>query len=594
METKKIRVVAYARVSTGKEDQKNSLDNQRSYFKRELAKNENYTLVSLPSNQDGIYADRGFSGTKLSRPAFDKMLYDAGLRKVVDDETGKETTAYRIECPPLFDIVFVKDTSRFARNVSINDILQKLKDNGVIVHFLDLGKTTADNADVTYVQLFFALAERESRDKSDKTKFGYKEGSRQGRIYAGSIPLGFDYVPINKDDLLHSNMLVPNKDAEIVKTIFNLYTEEELGTSRIEKRLYEAGYKTREGERIYRSTILYMLRNEKYAGINNAGRCTHGDLFNRKLVQVDYNDETRVAARNATQALAEKGVIRIQPIISVEQFQKAQERLKEQTSKYRSKYPYRGRGEYAKKIKCGICGAYYLVSHSVPYKDENGNRIFNENGEPVMRRWHRCGNSFLYGKNKCQSPSIEAKTFDNLLDSSVYYEMKLEMIEELQGAGIMCVNTLNEAISKDNDIEVEKLSAEIDALKEERQKLIPLYARGLYQEEDLEKATKEYTEKIDKLTERKVQLEKSNEEIRNDIERIEELLGATEEEEKNLKQILKSKKYDAIDRKHKLKDIDFISVNPLGDLTIVFNAQSEMQKAIDNIDSITAMYQPKL
>ena len=54
-ETKKIRVGAYCRVSTEQEDQKNSFDNQVSYYTRYIEEKPEYQLVD-------IYADEVLAG----------------------------------------------------------------------------------------------------------------------------------------------------------------------------------------------------------------------------------------------------------------------------------------------------------------------------------------------------------------------------------------------------------------------------------------------------------------------------------------------------------------------------------------------------
>ncbi len=70
------RAVAYARVSTDKEDQLNSLETQKEYFD-DYANEKGMELVN-------IYADEGISGTKLkNRKEFQKMLLDAETRSLI-------------------------------------------------------------------------------------------------------------------------------------------------------------------------------------------------------------------------------------------------------------------------------------------------------------------------------------------------------------------------------------------------------------------------------------------------------------------------------------------------------------------------------
>ena len=584
--SKKTRVVAYARVSTDQQVKDgNSLENQRTYFTRELAKNEDFVLVSLPTNDGGIYADAGVSGTKLSRPAFDRMLKDAGLTKVIDEDTGKETSAYKIATKPKFDVIFVKDTTRFARNVSVNSLLQLLKDNGVLVYFLDLGKTTESNEDMTYIQIFLSFGERESRDRSRKVQFGYAEGARQGNIYMGGGIIGYDYIKKDKKDPYNTNILRANKDAELVRLVFDLYTEQEMGHQQICKELARRGLFNAKGNQYTRSTISRMLKNEKYVGVNTAGQYTWGeDLFSKKLTERDYDDDLRVQAREATQRLADDGIVtRIEPIISREQFDKAQEIRERNRAAVNNDCTYHGVTPFARKIKCGRCGAWY-TSQSRKYNIEAG----------TMIRYYACGHRFAYdeehGVNKCNNPSIREDKLDELLNSSYYYENRLNSIEEIQGAGELCIAELEAAIDTDNDARVRDLQGEIDRLTGERNNLLPLYAKKTYPVEVLDDMTEKYNTQINTLTTQKAQLAKSNDELRADIVQVRQLMDAAQEEEAEIREALKTGKFPKRDRKHQLKDIDYISIDVFGTPTIIFKSLNEIQRTIDYIDSITATY----
>ena len=97
-EVHRMNIAAYCRVSTDKADQLNSLEAQKQFF-TEYTKRTGDTLVRL-------YADEGLSGTKIkNRKEFQQMMADA--------DTG------------LFDMVVVKDISRFARNTV--DLLQNIR-----------------------------------------------------------------------------------------------------------------------------------------------------------------------------------------------------------------------------------------------------------------------------------------------------------------------------------------------------------------------------------------------------------------------------------------------------------------------------------
>lgn len=105
-----MNIAAYCRVSTDKADQLNSLEAQKEFFS-EYTKRTGDTLVRL-------YADEGISETKIkNRKEFFRMMSDA--------EHG------------LFDIVVVKDISRFARNtVDLLQNVHKLKSLEIEPRFL--------------------------------------------------------------------------------------------------------------------------------------------------------------------------------------------------------------------------------------------------------------------------------------------------------------------------------------------------------------------------------------------------------------------------------------------------------------------------
>ena len=82
------RAVAYIRVSTASDAQVHSFEFQEDYWKNEINKNDDLTLVE-------IYADKGISGKSLSkRPELKRLLKDAEEHK--------------------FDVVYTKSVSRFA------------------------------------------------------------------------------------------------------------------------------------------------------------------------------------------------------------------------------------------------------------------------------------------------------------------------------------------------------------------------------------------------------------------------------------------------------------------------------------------------
>lgn len=581
----KVRVVAYARVSTlAQVNDGNSLENQRTYFQRELSKNKNYQLVSLPTNNKGVYADKGISGTKLKRPAFDLMLKDAGLQPVVSAYTDQETDDYEIVAEPKFDLIFVKDITRFARNVSVDKLLKTLLKNNVVVYFLDLGKRTDNIADFTYIQMFFSFGERESRDRSMKVKFGKAERRRQGDIFVGGNRLyGYNYVKINKHDRSQGNYLViDEKEAEIVRLIYDLYTEEGLGDSLICQRLYDLGYRNRSKHKFTDSTISRILKNEKYTGVNDAGKYSTVDLFTRQQVNVSYDDADRVMARKATQKLAENGNVKIPAIISVEQFEKAQAiRATRVQERGLHKGMNTGTTPFARKIVCGSCGSFY-IAHAVK-KDKNGNRY---------NRRYACRQHMFFNNDdihQCWNPNISESKLIDTLNSPDYYRARINAYDEVLGAGELCITTLTDAINRPAEDKTVALKNERDSLSEKKQKLLDLYLDSVYTKQELDTRSYEIDNRIKQVDEQIQLVSKSNDEIQDLIKLIKELMTEAETEQRSLKdEFLKGK--DDTDIRKKLRNIDCIYIDDFGEPTMIFKTETELNRVVNYIDNITTTY----
>ena len=566
----KKRCVAYARVSTDKKDQLNSLQNQKTYFQRELEHNNDIRLVQMNISglcESGIYYDEGRSGTKLHRPAFDKMLEDAGLQAVIDADNEEKTTAYKIVRKPKFDYIFVKDTTRFARNIVAIDVLRTLKENNVFVRFLDIGKTTENDADMTYIGIFLQFAEQESTDRSRKVHFGYAEGVRQGKIYTGGNKLiGYD---LDKE----SNCLIINeKEAELVRLVFDLYTEG-VGQQRICNKLAEMGYFNSKGNKYTRSTIGRMLSNEKYKGESNSGRYEYkgysGLFTHQPKTMRSYDDDLRKEAREAQQKLLEQGIVKIPAIISAEQFDKAQRITEANRKKYNNNCTYHGTTDYKRKIKCGCCGAWYTA----------GCKKYMPTIKAV-NRYYRCKHRTTYdeanGIPKCNNPSIKENELDTFLNSNAYYNHRMQSVISLLEMADFAKRRLCQFIDADSTKAVESIDNDITNITEKRKRLLALYADGIYSKQELDELTSDYTQQIDDLKAKREQLAKGNEEIEKQVAEIDVLCREGKKELQELKHIIETEDYPKKTRKELLRDVDYITIDKAGKPHITFKSTSAM------------------
>ncbi len=247
---RKLRVAAYARVSTMGAEQLNSYESQKKYYYEKINNNPEWQYVD-------IYADEGISGTTdYRRASFMKMIQDALSEKI--------------------DLILTKSISRFGRNTM--DVLKNvrlLRDNNVAVLFEENNLNTLDTkTSEMLLTTLSAVAQQESENISEHVKLGLQMKMNRGEL------IGFNkcYGYRNENDKL----VIIDEEAEVVKFIFDKYCDGH-GTNGIAKMLTEQGIKSPKGNNKWNdSTIRGILRNEKYKGDVLQGKTYTADPLSHK------------------------------------------------------------------------------------------------------------------------------------------------------------------------------------------------------------------------------------------------------------------------------------------------------------------------
>ncbi|MEG0494087.1 MAG: recombinase family protein, partial [Clostridia bacterium] len=231
-EQRKLRVAAYARVSTETEEQTESYETQVDYYTRLIRQNANWEYVD-------VYADRKSATSAQHRPEFQRMMADGREKK--------------------FDILLVKAISRFARNVvDAQHYVHELKQYDVEVRFENESISSADPTAEMMFNILAIIAQQESKNKSENVRWTYQKLAEQGIRHIGNHRvLGYDEV---------KGKLTPNGDAWIVKLLFEQYAAG-VSISRIIKNLDTAGAKRVRCDQPFNPAIIgYILKNEVYRG----------------------------------------------------------------------------------------------------------------------------------------------------------------------------------------------------------------------------------------------------------------------------------------------------------------------------------------
>ena len=541
---RKRRVVAYARVSTDSEDQRNSYENQKRYFERIIKANEDYEFL-------GVYADQGLSGTKLYRPEFDRLLRDAGLKRVVDEETGKPVDAYVIVNKPKIDLIYVKDITRFARNVSADALLKTLAMNKVYVVYVTIDgvEHTTETVDgIPFMQGALQAAEQFSRDISSKVKFGMREGAYNGNIFVGKQLYGYNYIPHPENRLE-----IIEEEAEVVRLIFDLYVNENMGTERIARELGARGIFTRRGKRFSSTTLLSMLKNEKYYGMNDGMKYYTGDLFgDRRLQNVPIEKQFRFKTD------------KIPAIISKEIFDKAKDIRENRTSHKQNKGRYLGKTDYAGVVICGKCGTSYQACGTSKTKTK-------------VTRYFACRHRYRYdtenGIPQCMNPTIRQEDLDNLLTSTGYSFSRWNRVKRGLIELKKIKSLLESRIDRDNEIEIQEAQHQLRDTNLKKDKLLDLYLSDSFTKTQLDSRLKPLEDFAQELQDKIDMLSKTNEDIFREMKEVDEIIKVFEDENDKLQEEANNgsitSKYT---RKELLKDIEAIVVGTDGSLTLNFKS----------------------
>ena len=309
---RKLRVAAYARVSSSSEDQLNSYRVQNQYYSELISGNPDWEMVD-------IYADEGITGTSVEkREDFQRMMRDCRKGKI--------------------DRILVKSISRFARNTK--DCLaavRELKKLGVSVQFEEQGIDTSKVSSEMVTAIMASLAQKQSESISGNVKWGIQKRMQDGTFVPPYLPYGYEAVG--------KKICINEEQATVVKKIFSDFLAG-CSTEQIAADLRVNNISCKNGRAQWdSSSVRYILRNEKYTGNSKWQKYYTPNTFpfhckiNTGEAQCYWAEGTHSA------------------IISEQEYQLAQKLLKSKSERiakrHNKAYPLR------RKIYCGLCDSVF-------------------------------------------------------------------------------------------------------------------------------------------------------------------------------------------------------------------------------------------
>ena len=417
-----MNIAAYCRVSTDKADQLNSLEAQKDFF-AEYTQRTGDNLVRL-------YADEGISGTKIkNRREFLRMMADA--------EHG------------LFDMVVVKDISRFARNtVDLLQNIRKLKALGIETQFLTANMTSMGNSEFV-LTIFGALAQEESANTSKRVKFGKKLNAEKGRV--PNIVYGYDKIIGD-----YFNLTVNQEEAAVVRQIYHWYTQEGYGAAKISNLLNERKVRTKRNCQWSQNGICRILTNELYTG----------KIINGKQEVTDFLTGRREDRDETEWMVVERPDLQI---VDKETFDQAQRIMTERGKAFKvNKERHSNKYLFSTLIKCKECGWSFRRTVRT-YKN-------------TYIRWVCSGHN---GKGVDSCPNAVTVDEEELIE--VLQEYFARLLEGKKQVVQYVISEFQKVYrARDENLNYEKeLTAQLDKLQRTRQKYMDMYADDLISREEL-------------------------------------------------------------------------------------------------------------
>jgi len=332
---RRLRVAAYARVSSGKDAM---LHAQVSYYSAFIQQHPRWQY-------GGVYADEALTGTKAARDGFQRLLKECRNGQI--------------------DQVITKSISRFARNtVTLLETVRELKALGVDVFFEEQNLHSISTDGELMITILASYAQEESLSASENQKWRVRKGFESGELVNWRFMFGYD---IDK-----SGISINPSEAAVVQEIFHrALAGESFGT--ICRDLNARGVGGALGGQWSVPRIHAILSNEKYTGNALLQKRYRNNHLEKKLCH-NHGELPRYFATESHPAIIDESTFQaVQDLLT---------RLAEQTA-HRAKPQL---SEFTGIILCPHCGK--------PYKRVTSNGSIGWN----CRTYQEKGKRFCRGK----------------------------------------------------------------------------------------------------------------------------------------------------------------------------------------------------
>ncbi len=464
-----LRVTFYARVSTDKDEQLNSLENQVQYYTELIRSKPRWTYV------EG-YVDEGISGTSTKKR-------DSFLRMIRDAKAGR------------FDFIITKEISRFSRS-TLDSIryTQELLEHDVGVLFQNDNINTLDSDSEFRLVVMAGVAQDEVRKLSDRLKFGFRQAIKNGHVLGNDKLWGYD----KKDCVLTIN----EPEARIVRRIFDLYANRRMGIRRISRTLYDEGCTSRRGNPFNVLTIRNILCNPKYKGWYCANKSRTVDYRSKRKVSLDESEWVMYPDPAVPAIVSEELWDRANALYK----RRSQQMMAHQrAADFHDRYPYSG------KILCEAHGASF---HRRLLKSARGER------EAWQCRVYRDR-----GRAACSAPQLFTAELDQVMAAL------FDRLVRDKGAVVEAVAALLRSVPGEHDYQrdIRRAEGELSAIRAKKDRLLEMSVEGALSTAEFKQRNDGFNQQLRELSRQLDRLRAEEAQSRAAGGRLDEIGAALEE-----------------------------------------------------------------
>ena len=465
-----LRVTFYARVSTDKDEQLNSLENQIQYYTDLIQSKVSWTYI--PG-----YIDEGISGTSTKKR-------DSFLQMIEDAKVGR------------FDFIITKEISRFSRS-TLDSIqyTQELLEHNVGVLFQNDNINTLDPDSEFRLVVMAGVAQDEVRKLSERLKFGFRQAIKNGHVLGNDKLWGYD-----KKDCIRT---INESEAKAVRRIFDLYANQKMGIRRISQKLYDEGFTSRRGNAFNVLTIRHILENPKYKGWYCANKSQTVDYRSKRKIFLEEDEWIMYPDPSIPAIVSEELWDRANALYK----RRRQQMLSHQNAaEFHNRYPYSG------KI---ICEEHGTSFHRQVRKSMKGEK------EAWQCRVYR-----NRGRAGCSAPQLLTEELDQIM--ARIFDQLAQDKQAIVEAVVKIIRSVPNELDYQQDIR--RIAEEISAIIWKKDRLLEMSIERALSTTEFKQRNERFNQQLQELERQKRSLELEKDKSKISVDQLSKIKTALEEE----------------------------------------------------------------